>query len=36
VIGFAVLHVAGVIRAEHREDPGLVSEMLHGGAERGS
>jgi Ni/Fe-hydrogenase 1 B-type cytochrome subunit len=31
VIGFAVLHVAGVVRAELRDDAGLVSEMLHGG-----
>jgi cytochrome b561 len=31
VIGFVVLHVAGVVRAEHREDAGLVSGMIHGG-----
>lgn len=34
VIGFIVLHVAGVVRAEHREDAGIVSEMIHGGGER--
>ena len=31
VIAFIVLHVAGVVRSEHREDAGIVSEMIHGG-----
>jgi cytochrome b561 len=31
VVGFVVLHVAGVVRAEQRGDAGLVSEMIHGG-----
>jgi Ni,Fe-hydrogenase I cytochrome b subunit len=30
VIAFVVLHVAGVIRAELRDDAGLVSQMIHG------
>jgi cytochrome b561 len=33
VIAFIVVHVVGVIRSEHREDPGLVSEMIHGGTQ---
>jgi len=32
VIAFIILHVGGVVRSEQREDAGIVSEMLHGGA----
>ncbi len=29
-VGFLVLHLAGVVRAEMRGEPGLVSSMIHG------
>lgn len=30
-VGFVVLHVGGVVMTELREEPGLVSDMIHGG-----
>jgi cytochrome b561 len=34
VIGFIVLHIGGVLRTEHGEEPGIVSTMIHGRAPR--
>lgn len=31
ILGFVVLHILGVLKAESSEDKGIVSEMIHGG-----
>lgn len=31
IVAFVVAHVVGVVRAEKTTDPGLVSDMIHGG-----
>jgi Ni/Fe-hydrogenase 1 B-type cytochrome subunit len=33
IIGFIIVHVAGVYLAEHRESKGIVSDMINGGRE---
>ncbi len=35
ILAFIAAHVVGVIRAEKTSEPGLVSEMIHGGEGRG-
>lgn len=32
-VGFIIVHIAGVIRAEYGESPGIVSDMISGGKE---
>ncbi|MDB5020931.1 MAG: Ni,Fe-hydrogenase cytochrome b subunit [Pedobacter sp.] len=32
IIGFIIIHIAGVILAESKDEKGIVSDMIHGGA----
>lgn len=33
IIGFIVIHIAGVILAESKDEKGIVSDMIHGGSQ---